>query len=325
MLPGLVISAISLAIVLYLADLEELVNALRLADYRLVLAGVLVSVVWLIVRGLAWRSLLFDRVPWKTVFLTLSQGYLLNNILPFRLGEIGRALLLGRKTGFGFWQILSSIVIERTLDLALAAGLLMCTIPFVVGAASAWQGAVISAIVVAGGMVLLYLMARNREWTEARFERLAGRWGLIKKLVGSRLPSFLAGLSVLTESGYFSKAVALMVLDWFIAIVQYYLILLAFFPEAQFLWAAFSLGVAALGIAAPSSPGAIGVLEVALVAALSLFTADLSTALAFALTVHVINYLLIGVLGAYALARDGETLTGLYHSARGLLNRSAPS
>ena len=34
------------------------------------------------------------------------------------VGEIGRAFLLGKKADLDFWQVLSSILIERILDLA---------------------------------------------------------------------------------------------------------------------------------------------------------------------------------------------------------------
>jgi glycosyltransferase 2 family protein len=324
MLPGIIVSAAALAIVFYFADIQELGQALRLADYRLVALGTLISLIWLVIRGMAWRQLLQAKASFKKVFFTLNEGYLLNNILPFRLGEVGRAFLLGRKTDLGFWQVLSSILIERALDLALAAALLLSTIPFVVGAEWAVQGAIFSGALVALGLVVLYFMARNREWTEQRIESLGRRWKVIETLAGSRLNSFLSGLEVLTEGGYFFRGLGLLVLDWLIAIFQYYVVLRAFFPDAQPLWAAFALGVAAVGIAAPSSPGAVGVLEAALVGALSLFGLNPSTALAFAITTHIIQILITGVLGSYALSRDGETLSGLYRSARGLLSRVEP-
>ncbi|MGB6423127.1 MAG: hypothetical protein WBF05_14940, partial [Anaerolineales bacterium] len=56
--------------------------------------------------------------------------------------------------------------------------------------------------------------------------------------------------------------------------------------------------------------------ELATVAALSVFGLSTSVALAYALTAHLLNYLITGVLGAYALARDGETISGLYYRLR---------
>ena len=73
-----------------------------------------------------------------------------------------------------------------------------------------------------------------------------------------------------------------------------------------------------MGIAAPSSPGAVGVYELVVVGALALFGIPAATALAFALTAHLTQYLLVGVLGTIGLARDGESLIGLYRQTRNI-------
>lgn len=317
-LPGLVISLLSLAVVFYFVDLGQLRDALRLADYRLVLIGLVGSLVWLAVRGLAWQALLKQSASFRQVFLALNEGYLLNNFLPFRLGEVGRAFLLARKAGLDFWQVLSSILIERSLDLLLAAGLLLSTLPLVAGASWARQASILVGIVVLAGMVVLYLLARNRDWALRLFDHFAERWKLLNRLGGKILPAFLSGLSILTDEAQFIRAAGLMILDWALAFFQYYLLMRAFFPEAKPLWAAFSLGVTALGIAVPSSPGAVGVMELSLVGALSIFGLNPSTALAFALTSHIIQYLTTGALGIYALSKEGESLVGLYRRVRGV-------
>ena len=78
------------------------------------------------------------------------------------------------------------------------------------------------------------------------------------------------------------------------------------------LWVLFALGVGALGIAAPSSPGAIGVFEAALVGALVVFGVDASSATAFALSVHFTSYIITSLIGGYGLYKDGESLSSLY-------------
>ncbi len=321
-LPGLIVSLVSLAVVLYFVDLHELKEALQLADYRFIAAGFLVTFTWLAVRGKVWQTLLPDRVPYKTVFLTLSEGYLLNNILPLRLGEVGRAFLLSRKTPMAFWQIFSSILIERALDMAFATALLLSTLAFVVGGDWARQAALAVGIVVAVGLVGLYLIARNQAWAMRVFGSLSARWPFLNRVGGRALPAFISGLGVLTDGKRFLQAVSWMVLNWSLGVLQYYVYLLAFFPEARLLWAGFSLGAGSLGIAAPSSPGAVGVLELTLVAALSLFNLNPSFAFAFAVTAHIMNYLIIGVLGVYALSKDNETLLGLYRLARSSLQKT---
>jgi hypothetical protein len=317
-LPGLVVSAISLGLVLYIADLRKLSEAIRLADYRLVLLYIPVTLIWLGVRGLVWRTLLQGKAPYATVFWTLNEGYVLNNLLPFRLGEVGRAFLLSRKVNLGFWQVVSSIIIERALDMVIAVSLLFSTLPFVVGAAWAREAAILVGGIVLLGLAVLYLLARNQAPALRLFERLGQRWPWLARRGGKVVTSFLSGLNVLTDGLRFLSAVGWMLANWLVAVVQYYVMFRAFFPDGKMLWAAFSLGVAALGNAAPSSPGAVGVLELSIVGALSLFGLDPSTALALAITVHIVQYLTTGVLGAYALARDGESLIGLYRRVRAM-------
>jgi uncharacterized protein (TIRG00374 family) len=315
-LPGLIVSAISLAAVFYIADIRLLVEALRLADYRLVALAGLLAVVWLGVRAIVWRTLLQEKATYKQVFSTVNEGYLLNNILPFRLGEVARAFLLSGKAALSFWEVFSTILIERALDVAMAAGLLLSTLSFVVGASWAWQAAVGTIALVLTGLAALYLLARNQEWALTQFEKLTSRWAVLNRIGRTQLPRFISGLSVLTDTSRFLRTIAWMIVNWGIALVQYYLLLLAFFPDGEFLWAAFSLAVTTLGIAAPSSPGAVGIFELATVAALSVFGLSTSVALAYALTAHLLNYLITGVLGTYALARDGETISGLYYRLR---------
>ena len=52
------ISAICVGAVLYFADLRRLLEALRHADIRMVLLGVLTSLSLLLVRTMLWRTLL---------------------------------------------------------------------------------------------------------------------------------------------------------------------------------------------------------------------------------------------------------------------------
>jgi uncharacterized protein (TIRG00374 family) len=315
-LPGLIFSLAAIAAILYFVDLRRLAAAVRSADYRLLLAALAISVGWLAVRGLVWRTLLREQATYRDVFFTLSEGYLLNNFLPFRLGEVGRAFLLGRKADLGFMQVLPTIVIERVLDLAFSAAILLSAVPFVVGAAGAGRIALILGGLVVLGLIGLYLLALNREWGLRLFDRLSSRWPALQVRGGSFLASLFTGLAVLTDGWLFMRALFWMALNWAIAILQFYLTVRAFFPQVQPAWATFGLGAVALGGAIPSLPGAVGTYEGALAGALTLVSGDQATSLAVALTAHLFNYLVTGVLGIYALSTEGETLMGVYHQLR---------
>lgn len=322
MLPGLTISIIALVAVLYLADIDRFLGALRQANYLLVAIGFGFSLVWLLVRAQAWRTLLRDQASFSQVFFTVNEGYLLNNLLPFRLGEIGRAFLLSTKTNLGFWEVFSSILIERVVDLGFAAGVVLVTLTLVVGANWAFEAAIGVAGLVLIGFVLLYVLAGNREWALKTYHTLSEKVPILSKFGETRVEAFFEGLAVLREGNRFALAILWMAIDWFIAIIQYYILLLAFIPEAEFLWATFTLGVAALGIAAPSSPGGIGVFELSVIGALAVFGVNASLALAFAITTHLIQFLMTGILGAIGFLRDGESLINTYRRSRHISENS---
>ena len=319
-LPGVVISLIAIAAIVHFVDLKRFMEAIRSANAWLLLAFFVTTMVWLLVRGIVWRTLLRGRASYRDVFWTLCEGYLLNNFLPFRLGEVGRAFLLGRKAKLGFMDVLSTIVIERVLDLAFSAAILLCAVPFVVGAAGAGRIAIAIGALVVVGMAVLYLLARNRGWALGMFQRLSARWPKLQSMGGELLDSLFTGLAILTDGWLFLRFMLWMTLNWAIAILELFFLILAFFPQARLLWSLFGLGAVAFSNAIPSMPGAVGTYEAGLGGALAILSGDQSTALAAALTSHLIGIIANSLLGTYALSREGETLMGVYRQLR---NRQA--
>ena len=311
-LPGALISVALIAAILYFVDFGTMLAAIRAADYRLLAIAIVLSFIWMLVRAKVWQTLLRDKPTYKDVLFSAGEGYLLNNFLPFRLGEIGRAFLLSRKSGMQFGEILPTIFIERSVDLAFSAAIFLAALPFVVGTAGSERIGIIVGVIVVIGLVMMYILARNNQWALDLFHKLSARWPAIQKFGGSFLESFFAGLGVLTDGWLFLRFLFWMTLDWAIALVAYYLMILAYFPQAQWVWGLFILGAAAFGGAVPSLPGAVGTFEGAVAGALTLLTNDQSTALAVALTARFYNYLNSGVIGGIGLLREGQTLSGVY-------------
>ena len=104
-LPGAIVSLGLIAAILYFVDLPKMVDALRNANYVYFGIALVIGFVWMAVRTQVWRTLLRDRASFSDVFWTVGEGYLLNNFLPFRLGEVGRAFLLSRKSKMTFMEI----------------------------------------------------------------------------------------------------------------------------------------------------------------------------------------------------------------------------
>ncbi|MFZ6029403.1 MAG: lysylphosphatidylglycerol synthase transmembrane domain-containing protein [Chloroflexota bacterium] len=337
MLPGLLISALSVIAILYFVDLNELIEVLRNADYVYLALGFSFSLIWIFVRAFAWRSLLADLPRYSDVFFAVNEGYLLNNLLPLRLGEVGRAFLLGRKplpendtavalptvetpentsATLGFWRTMSSVVVERVLDMAFGVTILLVSLPFVINVPWASAAAQTTSLIVAGGIAALYLMGRYPRQVLAIFERLTARIAFARRLGDSLLPRLLEGLSVFQDWKRFVRVVAWIALNWAIGLLSYWLYIRAFVPHAPVLWASFVLGVVAVGGTIPSSPGNVGVLEGATIAALSVFGVDPAIALGCGVSQHIAQIMWTTLLGGYGLSREGETLTGIYRQLR---------
>ena len=320
-LPGAIVSIILIAAILSVVDLRAVASAIRHANYFFLLISVAISFIWIAVRAQVWRILLRDKPSYSDTFWTVGEGYILNNFLPFRLGEIGRAFLLSRKTNLQFMEILPTIFIERAMDLGITAVIFLASIPFVVGSQGAERIGIIVGVVVVIGFIFLYILARSNQWALDIFHKLSARWPALQRVGGSFLESFFAGLGILTDGWLFVRFLFWMILNWALAIVAYYFIIRAFFPQTQVTWAMFGLGAAAFGGAIPSLPGGVGTLEGAFGGALTLLTHDQSTSFAVAITVRLYNYLNSGVIGGIGLAREGETLSGVYKELMNLRNK----
>ncbi len=320
-LPGALISIALIAAILYFVDFQKMWNSIQNADYRLIGIAFFLSFVWLAVRAKVWQTLLRDKPTYKDVFLTVGEGYLLNNFLPFRLGEIGRAFLLSRKSGgLTFAEIIPTIVIERAVDLIISAVIFLGALPYVVGAESSPVIGYVTGGLMVSALALMYILARNNRWALEHFHKLSARIPPLQRFGGSFLESFFQGLGVLTDGWRFLRFLFWMILNWGIALIAYYLLILAYFPQAEWLWAIFGLGMAAFGGAVPSAPGAIGTFEAAVIFALTRFTPDESTAAA-ALTMRIYNYLNSTVVGVIGLVSEGQTLSGVYQQLMNFRNK----
>jgi hypothetical protein len=307
----LLISAAALALAIRWSGWPALVEALSRVDLRLVLFAILLFILSMLARVLAWRALLGWSFTFRRVFDVLNEGYLLNNLLPWRLGEVGRALLLGQGEEHSVLSVLSSIFVERMYDLLMATSLMLILFPFALRLPGALSVAIVLGVCLVLGLVMLRIALNRPAWIAAIAARLpggAGRW----------LPIFdqlRMGVRALEDWKVFRSSAGWIILSWALAGFQYWLVVRAVVPGAALLWAFFMLPVALLGGAIPSSPGSIGVFEAGAVLSLSAFGVVQADALAAALILHAINYAISTTFGAFALANEGESLRDLYRSA----------
>lgn len=283
----------------------------------------------LVVRAWRWQVIAgpLDRVPLARMFLLTNVGYMANNLLPMRLGEVLRAGALGARSRIPVAGALATIVLERALDLIGALGVLVFMLvlqrqlPTGGIAESARDGALALArfqglapllALGAGGMLglLLALVIWRANWLSA-LERLLHR--VLPARAAARLhrtvATFSSGLDILR-----SPWEALLLLGQTVLLNSCYLGSLACMLHAYGLGRALPLFVQAplaatllllvfvsLGYMIPAAPGAFGTVQYFTALAMDLLGAGPEQALSFALGNHLITWLVLTLLGLASL------------------------
>ena len=127
---GLGISLVALIAAFWGFQPARLIKVVAQGNYWFVLPAMLVLILGLLTRAGAWWRLLFEEVRFRRAFSALTQGYLANNALPLRIGEIVRAYVVSFDQDLGVLRALPSIIIERIIDVFFGLIFLAISIAF---------------------------------------------------------------------------------------------------------------------------------------------------------------------------------------------------
>ncbi|MCE5207398.1 MAG: flippase-like domain-containing protein [Chloroflexi bacterium] len=315
-LPGVVISAIAFYAIFHLVSFEELSAAFSTINLIYIIPGVFFVVFWLILRALALKVILSGKAGMAQTFRAINVGYLLNNILPLRAGEIGKAVVLGQSSGLGVTKVLSGIVIERAFDLFFAAALLLAVLPLVLEMSWAKTVAIVVLVLVVCGLFALYIMARKNEVIQAWIQKVGKKWPWVSKYIQPQIATFLSGFSILTDFRQFLVCLLAIGSSWGVAVLMYYVMMFSIIPAPQFWWGVFVNSILAMGIAIPSAPAALGVFEASVVAALKVLGTSYSNALAYAVVMHFLQIAITAIFGVYGLIKEKQSLDSLFNLSR---------
>jgi uncharacterized membrane protein YbhN (UPF0104 family) len=176
-------------------------------------------------------------------------------------------------------------------------------------------GIALAVVVVGLGALVL-----SRQSGPALMARLPG-------VLGRVLPRLVQGLmSGVHAAGRWPRLLpgaAWLMAGWVSAWAQFELYLRMYGATGNVNVWLFALSVIAFGAAVPSSPGAIGVFELAGTAGLRAIGYSAEVALSVAVTAHLIQIAVTGILGSWFLSREGESVAHLAREARNLARRAA--
>ncbi len=320
---GIGMSVISIVLILLLVDPGDIWIALQQADVSYIGWSAVGILLFMMIRAIRWRYMLANEISWSQVFHIQNIGYMFNMVLPLRLGDVARAVLIGNVPPITLARGLSTMVVERILDMMFIVALLPFTLAEV-ASLPAWmqEGARASGIVAVAAIGVLIVAANQRN--------LANRWGTA---VLNRIPfldtqqwirrmnELLDGLGSLTRLKDSLVLVFLSILVWIPILFAYQWGIRAVGGQVSLLAASFVVCAAALSIAIPSSPGQIGVFHIGVTAAMLALGQSDGTAAGFAVVYHALNLVGMVILGLIGLASIGATFGSVVERTQRFMRR----
>lgn len=313
----LLISALAIWLVLRQLDFKVVGEAFQQLSPGSIALIILCFSVGALLRSLVCWIILGGKLKYSNVFWAMNLGYLLNTIIPLRLGEFGRAAFLTEKeaNNVSYLEVIASIVAERILDLLVGFSFLLFCLFFLIENDSLNRIAGIGILVLAIIIVLIFYATRNREtvmrWLDQRFNHSE----FMKSKVIPRLDQLLSGFQYFTKPGRFVLAFILLAVSWSFSMLEYLILQSNILQDAVWWWPMLVNTASAFLNALPSAPAGLGVFEAGTVGAYALVGVEKAPALAIALVVHSVQIIIPAILGVIALILSGQSLGSLINKA----------
>jgi uncharacterized protein (TIRG00374 family) len=288
----LIVTVAVLAVLVWRVEPRRVTRDFEGVRWGWVIATALLNLANTAIEAVRWRLLAKPVAPdvrLRSTFNGLLAGTLGNVSLPFKLGDGARAYVFAEAEGIPFAAAVSTVVLDRILDMAgfvvLAALTALVTplplrVAHVVPRAVAGLGAVCA---------LLFTLT----WRRRRRLAAPPRTGRVL----AHVERFRAGLSALHTGHLLVPAVGAAALSWTMKMSLVWTMFQAFDLSLPLVASAVLLVVVNLGIAVVGTPGNVGSFELASIGGLRLFGVADDVAFSFAAALHVTEVLPVVVLG----------------------------
>jgi uncharacterized protein (TIRG00374 family) len=278
------------------------------ADWRLVAAAAGTTCFSLFLRSLRWRILLnaTGRFSVGTVFWANNAGYLGNNFLPARAGELIRSFLISSRSSLSRTYVLTTALSERLMDviaLVLWSSLLLLG----VNPKPRWMEDLsrTMAFVAAAGAAAITILPHTGRLVETVLRRIPMP-ARVRELALGLAEQVLSGMRAFHSWRRFAGFVGLTVVIWMSDAVGAMAMGRALGLAIPFSTAFLLLTGMGLGSALPSTPGYVGIYQFVAVTVLTPFGFSRDSAIALILVLQAMGYAVIltfGLTGVWQLQR----------------------
>jgi uncharacterized protein (TIRG00374 family) len=306
LLIGLIVSIVSLYFAFQGFDLGDVWASLARVRLPFFAPMAVLYILTFMTKVWRWRVMFYPdeaRARTGVLFSSLMISYI---PLPFRAGEVARALVASVRLGIPAPRVFSTILVEKVLDVLTLLLFLGLSLPFV-GLPGNLQNTamMLGLLVLAATLVLLVLVLRPelaRKLVHLLTKPLPARFG---PPIAEATEHALQGLAPLSNPHSALRLVLWSLATWGINSMTVYLMLLAFNVDVTPVASVVLVVVTNLSMAVPSAPGYIGPFEAAVVGVLVVLGQPLETAQTFAIAYHFIGLAPVATMGVIAAFQQG--------------------
>lgn len=297
---GVLISALGLYLFFKSVDTTVLWKEICTTKKWIIAAVILLNPLTIWFRALRWKVMLPDSREEKSksgLFPITMIGFMLNNLLPARLGEAARAVLLWKRNGFTVAESAGSLLVERALDMLLYSTFFF--IPVFGNSSLASLQPYAALMIAAFAVSVVFLIVYCRFRTEAL--KVASKILILvpnslKNKVQKICKELISNLEWVFSWHKVTRVVLYSILMMFCYVFMMYFLAWGL-DKFNILDSMFGVSMAALGAAIPLSPGYIGTLHSSLLQGLGMVGVVENKAGAMAVLYHGIGYTTITALG----------------------------
>lgn len=312
---GIVVTMIALYFIITELNMQLFIEALQTANYWYLLPCIALLLAGLLTRAIRWQLLLDGALPFWRAFSIMNVAYLVNGVLPLRIGEVARVYLATRvRKPVPMMKTTSTIIVERLLDLL--AVVLMVLIALTMGDVPQQirDVSLFASVVAIIGFLMLIFLASRRILVNRLFAKVVYSIPILKRFnsLETWLNQFLDGLIPLTQPSKLISAFLWTAISWILSIAAGYVLMFAFFEKASIAATMLYIAAAAFAIALPAVPGNVGTYEASILLALVAMGYEQSNAaIAFAVMVHAVNVFVHASTGILGFIQEGISLQQL--------------
>jgi uncharacterized protein (TIRG00374 family) len=307
---GIILSFLLIFYLFYKIDFNSVVQSIIKFNAWVLLILLTVYIAGMFLRTYRWQLLITQREDLNKwlVFKALAIGYMVNNLLPARIGELARMEYLKRKKNIARSFLLGTIYIERIIDLILVLLIFSFSLIFsqsgrTMFLQNKWIFLAIFILIMSSFFLMLspgnlikmlsFLPVKVRFYIEKFFH------------------SFSESIYFVKDRNLFFRISLQSLFIWFLTLLTSYLILSGLNVSLPFYGYFFLVAVGVLGLIIPSTSGGIGVFHAIATAALVLMGVQPDKALAYAIIAHAFDFIPNIIIGLAVTIIEGISFKSL--------------